>query len=249
MHRLRELKKVTKTRDFVDEIKKTWQIKGTKIKIHYEVALAEVEPHTEMRLDEKGQLHLTIFAHPKEDKIIIFHEGAHVYLSYIGYPSLEFANRPQYEPDFGEGSIDFINEYYAGKLELSKIGKTPDECAEELNELAGECYDTIEDPVRIAIWTQILSEYDPVRGANAIHFGEDYGSDFGMQFSAILTMLKEVPPLPEPPNRFTESYRSKITQLLEQACETVYNGRCVLKPPGPYPHSRISPSRAKYFCL
>lgn len=138
-------------------------------------------------------------------------------------------------PEYGVGCTDFIDEYYAVKLELHKLGKTPDESVSILCEYFSDNMDNLEKAEEAAIYAQLLRAYDPSYYDNSLELAKAKGESFEKMFRKAVTILEEAPPLPEPPNEFTESDRSRIKQLLEKACETVYNGRCFLKPPDPYP--------------
>lgn len=59
----------------------------------------------------------------RDHDTLVFHEGAHVYLFHLGYPPAQMRR------------IDFINEYYACKLELQKRF---DDDPRKLDELIGD---------------------------------------------------------------------------------------------------------------
>jgi hypothetical protein len=213
--------------DIVHEIMQSWGIDRTKVEVSY-VPCWE-EPRVVERLDRLGHLGLEVRGPPEEHDTLIFHEGAHVYLAQLGYPPLNIVVRPEYVAELGEARRDMINEYYAERLRLDKMETSPEECIEELNYLAGGEYDSTTDPVRIAIWTQLMNEYDPIKGRNAIDFAKNYGDDFEQRFNSILAVLRQAPQIPQSPNEFTKSDVSIILRLLRDACVNIYDGKAAVE--------------------
>lgn len=115
-------------RDFPTEIKSIWRMEQTDLPITF-VPSAEV-CGTIPRL-EKGCLHVEVKCNPEMDQVILWHEGAHVYLFHLGYPPCQFQEKtkPYLLPP-----VDFVAEYLATKLELEHHYNTQPDREHELEQ-------------------------------------------------------------------------------------------------------------------
>jgi hypothetical protein len=106
------------TKDLAAEIKQIWQIERPGFDLTFTEA-SDTAPHTIPRI-AGGRLQIEVRGDSSSQKaILLFHEGAHVYLFYVGYP----ASRTRINgmiPELTGPPVDFLAEHYALKLELEK---------------------------------------------------------------------------------------------------------------------------------
>lgn len=107
--------------DILRKIHDEWHIDVSKISMTFERNRAATKP---LQFDDQGCLHVRVFGSPENERdTLIRHEGAHVYLFQLEYPPAELS----------AGTMDYIAEYYATKLETLKYKATT-------NGLAGFSY-------------------------------------------------------------------------------------------------------------
>src|SRR5208282_4566825 len=115
--------------DYAGIIRKTWHLSKAAPKVKFIPDYKVRFPTTFSKRNFLGQLCLEIKASPPFDyHSIVFHEGAHVYLSHIGYPAISLVTKPIHSRDFGASQVDLVDEYYAMKLEFQHDGTPAHEC-------------------------------------------------------------------------------------------------------------------------
>jgi hypothetical protein len=179
-----------------------------------------------------------------ERTVLLFHEGAHVYLFHIGYP----ASRTRINttiPELTGPPVDFLSEHYALRLELEKRFNLRND---PLNELRGRLNDALSRlPIRedrthhlqpssgillmkIASTVQLMSEWrcpgDKIQ-ANAL-MKASFGELIAI-YRVALSTINQAPPLPQASRKFTSSEVLHIKTILTSAVSNIYGETCALE--------------------
>jgi hypothetical protein len=169
----------------------------------------------------------------KDYDIIVYHEGAHIYLATLNYPAL-IIDGVSYVDHY-----DFLNEYYAITLEMSRIfperqaraGAVKRDFTDMLNKkwisYGMRAY-------RGAIYVRMLEEMGvPTENMEDMLFkwifgwkGPDALSDFKPFYFEALSILREAPRIQR--RKFTVAEVEKITRLLGRICHVLLRGECKL---------------------
>jgi hypothetical protein len=196
-------------KEFVDEMCKVWELNDSVIylplKLEQTSGLVATIPEG---YDRHGLLHVKIVYSTRDHDALVYHEGAHVYLFHLGYPPAQMRR------------IDFINEYYACKLEPQKRF---DDDARKLDELIGDLgtkrieLEVLLGPVGQAIATKLREYWGLGKKPSS------YASIFGETYDC-LERAPNPPELPGQAMSFTEDEKGEIRQLLGESFPRVYAG-------------------------
>jgi hypothetical protein len=233
--RKREHAELAKSVDFVSDIKKTWQIHRPEFILQYTPQGSRDNASTRIGRDDSGHLVLEVRGHPTNRQVIVFHEGAHVYLFHIGYPQYILPVKAEFAEHDDPGAVSMPDEFYAEQLELEKRRIDRSECVTYLKEQLQTALfnqenllDLEGNAISASIAVELLYRYDPKSVGTTDQLVKDTWPVFQEKFHAATDIIHHTP-LPIPPNRFTESDKSKLMLLAKQACETIYGGRYIAK--------------------
>lgn len=220
--------------DFVEEIKRIWAIDQSKFDITF--TEDSRKPLTTARLVD-GRLHVYVSGDPSEDKIILYHEGAHVYLFHLGYPPSRTRINGTI-PELTGSPVDFLAEHYAQRLELEKRF---DSKSERLDKLRGRLNDAIAPvpiqrdhqlrpgdgqlAMRAAVCVHLLAEWGALAEAKQTdNIMKASFSDLAAIYDQVLSALQQAPPLPKQSQKFSSYEISKIKSVLASSISNIYRG-------------------------
>ncbi|MGA2460284.1 MAG: hypothetical protein ABSF82_02570 [Candidatus Bathyarchaeia archaeon] len=225
--------------DFAEEIKRIWQIDQAEFSLTF-VEATEI-PHTIPRPVD-GQVHIEVRGDPSLDMVILFHEGAHVFLFHLGYPPSKTRINGAV-PELTGNPVDFLAEYYALRLELEKRFHSK---TDRLEELRGRWNDSIAPvPIRgdhqlrpgdgqlaihAAVCAHLLTEWGALAEAKQTDMIMKASfSDLAAIYSQVLSVLQQAPPLPQQSQKFSSYEVSKIKSVLASSINSIYRGSCMLE--------------------
>jgi hypothetical protein len=228
--------------DLALEIKQIWGIDQPQFEVTFTEASGT--PETIPRL-AGDRLQIEVIGDSSSQReVLLFHEGAHVYLFHLGYP----ASRTRINgviPELTGPPVDFLSEHYALKLELEKRFDLQNE---RVNELRGMLNDALarlpirEDrtnylqpgsgilPMKVASAVLLLTQWDStteVRQSNVLMNASF--SDLIAIYRTVLSTLQQAPPLPQYSQKFTNSQVLHIKTILTSAVNDIFGSSCVLE--------------------
>lgn len=176
---------------------------------------------------------------PSLERVILWHEGAHVYLFFAGYPASTF--RQSAMPNIQRSRllgqpVDFIAEYYAMKLELEKGFSSNNERVSEIARRLDDATSRV--PIRGSrMNAQPGAGQLALQAAVCIPNAREYNLPVAREAETIMNgslpevktiydqataALQQAPSLPAEGHKFTGSEISKIKQLLEGPWNNIY---------------------------
>lgn len=223
--------------DFPTEIKSIWKMERTELASITFAASTQV-CGTIPRL-EAGRLHVEVKCDPAMAQVILWHEGAHVYLFHLGYPPCRFQEKrkPYLLPP-----VDFVAEYLATKLELERRYGTHPEREHELRQRldhallplpirglhvpqpgAGKA--AISAAICAAIsqqWTKPLTEEVEKTMAGTV-------DELKTIFRSAVAAFQQTPSISFGSPRLTSQTVQTIKNILSTSFNEVYNGTCTIQ--------------------
>jgi len=189
---------------------------------------------------EEGCLHVEVKCNPAMEQIILWHEGAHVYLFHLGYPPCQFQEKGK---SYLLGHpVDFVAEYLATKLELERRYSTQSEREKELRQRLDHALLPI--PIRglhvpqpgagkLAIsaamctvisqqWTNTLTDEAEKTIAGTI-------DELKAVYKSVVAALQQTPSISFGSSRLTNETVQKIKAVLSASFNEVYRGVCTIQ--------------------
>jgi hypothetical protein len=226
-------------KDLAEEIKQIWQIDRPEFDLTYTETGGN--PQTIPRL-AKGRLEIEVGGNSCHREHILFHEGGHVYLFYLGYPASRTRTNGTV-PEWIGGPVDFLAERYVLELELEKRFNTQ---VERLNELRGRSNDAIarvpiqgehqlqpgsgQLAMQAAVCADLLDEWNAIvdRKQISVIMKASFG-ELTTIYDLVLSALEQAPPLPQYPHKFVTGEVSDIKGILTSSINSIYKGSSTLE--------------------
>lgn len=222
-------------RDLPAEIKSIWGMEQTDLSITF-VPSAEV-CGTIPRV-ENARLHVEVKCSPAMDQVILWHEGAHVYLFHLGYPPCRFQEKTR--PDL-LSPVDFVAQYLATKLELERHYNTQPDREHELEQRLHHALQPL--PIRelhsppgvgrIAIlaaicavisqqWT-VTPLFDEIEATMTVTIDE-----LKTIYKSAVAAFQQTPSISFGSSKLTAETVQTIKAIVSKAFNEVYNGTCTI---------------------
>jgi hypothetical protein len=186
---------------------------------------------------EGGQLRVEVKCDPAMTQVILWHEGAHVYLFHLGYPPCQFQGKSYLLPP-----VDFVAEYLATKLELERRYRTQPERERELRQRLDQSLLPL--PIRGLQLAQPGVGRTAISAAICAAISQDWTNPLSKEiektmectidelktiYKSAVAAFQQTPSIPFGSSRLTNDTVQTIKSILSTSFNEVYNGACTIQ--------------------